>query len=121
MQVIQVNDIKRGEGDTSELSRRPDQRSVVLHDRSSIVDHIFDNLLGGEDLVYLSSDATSEPWSGTKKLFGVLLDVIFDGEDTLVKEGLGLSLAVILPDEKKGTDSGSTDKQVLSKTYQSST
>ena len=93
----------------------------MLYDHGGIVDHIFDNLLGGEDLVYLSSDATSEPWSGTKKLFGVLLDVIFDGEDTLVKQGLGLSLAVILPDEKKGTDSGSTDKQVLSKTYQSST
>ena len=82
----------------------------MLHDRSSIVDHIFDNLLGGEDFVYLSSDTTSEPWSGTKKLFGVFLEIVFDREDTLIKEDLGLSLAVILPDEKKATDSKSTDK-----------
>ena len=73
----------------------------MLHDRSGVVGHIFDNLLGGEDFVYLSSDTTSEPWSGAKKLFGVFLEIVFDREDTLVKEGLGLSLAVILPDEKK--------------------
>ena len=40
--------------------------------------------------------------SGTKKLFGVFLDVIFDEEDTvLVEGGLDLSLVVILPDAKK--------------------
>ena len=111
MRAIQVNDIEREEGEhTSELSRRPDQRGVVLHDRSGIVGHIFDNLLGGEDFVYLSSDTASEPWSGTKKLFGVFLEIVFDREDTLIKEDLGLSLAVILPDEKKATDSESTDK-----------
>ena len=86
---------------TSELSRRPDQGGVVLHDRSGIVGHIFDNLLGGEDFVYLSSDTTSEPWSCTKKFFGVFLEIVFDREDTLIKEGLGLSLAVVLPDKKK--------------------
>ena len=99
MRAIQVNDIEGEEGEhTSELSRRPDQGGVVLHDRSGIVGHIFDNPLGGEDFVYLSSDATSEPWSGTKKLFGVFLEIVFDREDTLIKEGLGLSLAVGLPE-----------------------
>ena len=102
MRAIQVNDIEREEGEhTSELSRRHDQGGVVLHDRSGIVGHIFDNLLGGENFVYLSSDTTSEPWSGAKKLFGVFLEIVFNREDTSVKEGLGLSLAVILPDEKK--------------------
>ena len=93
----------------------------MLHDHGGIVDHIVDNLLGGEDFAYLSSDATSEPCSRTNKLFGVFLEIVVDREDTLIKEGLGLSLAVVLPDKKKVTGSGSTVKQVLSQTYQSST
>ena len=73
----------------------------MLHDHGGIVDHIVDNLLGGEDFAYLSSDATSEPCSRTSKLFGVFLEIVVDREDTLIKEGLGLSLAVVLPDKKR--------------------
>ena len=49
----------------SKLSPIIDQRSVVFQDPGRIVDHVFDDLLGGEDLAYLSGDATDEPmvWS----------------------------------------------------------
>jgi len=73
----------------------------MLQDPSGVVDHIFDDLLGGEYLLYLSGDATSEPWSGTEGLFGVFLEVVFDWDDTLFEEGLGFGLTVILPDKKK--------------------
>jgi len=50
--------------------------------------------------LYLSGNATGEPWPGTEGLFGVLLEVVFDWDDTLFKEGFGFGLTVILPDKK---------------------
>ena len=53
----------------------------MLQDPSGVVDHIVNDLLCREDLVYLSRDATGDPWSGTDEIFGVLLEVIFDWDD----------------------------------------
>ena len=76
------------------------QRSVVLQDPSGVADHVIDDLLRWEDLAYLSSDAAGEPWPGAEELFGMFLDVVVDGEDTLLEESFGFGLAVVLPDEK---------------------
>ena len=73
---IQAKTVSREE-DPSMLSLRVDTGSVVLQDLSDVVDHIVDDL-GGEDFVDLSCDATGEPWFGTSKTFGVLLEVVFD-------------------------------------------
>ena len=72
----------------------------MLQDPSSVIDHIIDDLLCGKDLVYLSSNATSEPWPGTEGFLGVFLEVLFVGNDTLFEESFGFGLTVILPDEK---------------------
>ena len=69
----------------------------MLQDPSSVVDHIIDDLLGGEDLVYLGSNATGKPWPGTERLLGVLLEILFDWDDTLFEECFGFGLTVILP------------------------
>jgi hypothetical protein len=71
----------------------------VLQDPSRIVNHVIDDLLSGENLAYLSGDATGEPWSGLDRIFGVLLEVVFDWDDTLLEESLGLSLTLTLPVE----------------------
>ena len=42
----------------SKFSLRVDQRGIVLQNPSGVVGHILDNLLGGEDFVYLGGDAT---------------------------------------------------------------
>jgi hypothetical protein len=72
----------------------------VLQDPSGVADHVIDDLLGWEDLAYLSGHAAGEPWPGAEELFGVLLDVVFDGEDTLLEESFGFGLTIVLPDEK---------------------
>ena len=74
------------------------QRSIVFQDPSSVVDHPFDDLLGRENLVYLSGDATGEPWSGTEKIFWVLLEVFLDWHDALIEESFGFGLTVVLPE-----------------------
>ena len=71
----------------------------MLQDLSGVVDHIIDDLLGGENLVYLSSDATGEPRPGIEGILGVALEVFFDGEDTSLEESFGFGLTVILPDK----------------------
>ena len=45
----------------------------------------------------LSSDASSEPWSRTERIFGMLLEIIFDRNNALLEECLGFSLAIFLP------------------------
>ena len=82
----------------SKFSLGADQRSAVLQDRSGVVDHIFNDRLGREDLVYLSSDTTREPRPGTERLLGVLLEILFDGDDALFKESFGFGLTVLLPE-----------------------
>ena len=74
-----------------------DQRGIVLQDRSGVVDHVINDLLSGEDLVYLSSDATGKPWPGTERLLGVFLEILFNGEDALFEESLCFGLTVIFP------------------------
>ena len=69
----------------------------MLQDPSRIVNHVIDDLLSGEDLAYLSGDATSEPWSGLDRIFRVLLEVVFHWDDTLLEESLGFSLTLTLP------------------------
>jgi len=82
----------------------------MLQDRSGVVNHIIDDLLSGEDLVYLSSDATGKPRPGTERLLWVLLEILFDGEDALFKESFGFGLTVILP-------VGQVQSQYPSKTF----
>jgi hypothetical protein len=74
------------------------QRGIVLQDPRGIVDHVFNNPLSREDLMNLSGDATGEPWSGTERLFRVLLEVVFDWHNTLLEESFGFGLTVVLPD-----------------------
>ena len=96
----------------------------MLQDLGRVVDHIIDNLLSREDLVYLSSNATSEPWPGTEGFLGVFLEVLFVGNDTLFEESFGFGLTVILPDEKGSIPSNKLSvisRIGVSATYQSST
>lgn len=69
----------------------------MFQDPSRIANHILDDLLGGEDFVDLCSDASGEPRSGAERVFGVLLEIVFDWKNTLLEESLGLGLAVVLP------------------------
>lgn len=85
----------------SKLSGRINQGAIVLQDPSGLVDHIINNPLGREDLLYLSCDATGEPWSGTKRLFWVLLEVIFDWHNPLFEKSFGFGLTVVLPTKMK--------------------
>lgn len=73
----------------------------MLYDRGGVVDHILDDLLGREDLSYLSGNPTGEPRPRTERLLGVLLEVLFDRDDTLFEESLGFGLTIILPNEKQ--------------------
>ena len=95
----------------SKFRSRIDQRSVVLHDPSGFVDHIFNDLLSREDLVYLSGDATGKPRSGAERLFRMLLEVVFVWYNTLVKESLDLRLTVLLPDRNQINGSGRSDRR----------
>lgn len=97
IQKIQANDGKRGGGSPSKFGLGIDQRCIVLQDPSRIVNHVIDDLLSGEDLVYLGSDTTSEPWSGTDRLFRVLFEIVFYWDDTLLEESLGFSLTIFHP------------------------
>lgn len=72
----------------------------MLQDPSGLVDHIFNNLLSREDLAYLSGDAASKPWSGTERLFWMLLEVVFDWHNTLFEESFGFGLTVVFPGKK---------------------
>ena len=85
----------------SKLSPRVNQRTVVFQNPRRVDDHVFDDLLGGKDLAYLGGDATGEPWSGAERVLGVLLQVVFDWNDTSRKESFGFSLTVVLPDQEK--------------------
>ena len=98
--VIPLFKQKAAKKDYSKPSLGVHQRSVVLQDPSGVADHVIDDLLRWEDLAYLSGDTAGEPWPGAEELFGVLLDVVVDGEDTLLEESFGFGLAVVLPDEK---------------------
>ena len=62
--------------------------------------------------MYLGSDAASEPWPGAEGFLRVLLEVLFDRDDTLFEKSFGFSLAVILPEEK--TNNISTLNQATS-------
>lgn len=73
----------------------------MFQDSSSIVDHIIDDLPGGKNLMYLSGDATGQPWPGTERIFGVLLEIVFDGNDTLFEKSFGFGLTVVLPDSER--------------------
>ena len=71
-----------------------------MHQNSSgVVDHILNDLLGGENLVYLSSDATGQPWPGTEGFFGVLLEIVFNGNDTFLEKSFDFGLTVLPSDE----------------------
>jgi hypothetical protein len=95
------HEYEKVEKNPSKFSLGIDQRTAVLQDPSSIIDHVLNDLLSREDLLYLSSDATGEPRSGTERLFGVLLEIIFDWDNTLFEESFSFSLAVVLPELKK--------------------
>lgn len=71
----------------------------MFQDPSGIIDHILDDLLGGEDFAYLSGDATGKPWPRLERILGVFLEVVFYGDDALFEEGFGFGLTVVLPDE----------------------
>jgi len=86
----------------SKLNFGVNQRCVMLQDPSGVIDHIVDDLLCGEDFVYLSGDATGEPWPGTERLFGVLIEVILVWDDALLEKRFGFGLTVVLPDEESG-------------------
>ena len=77
----------------------------MFRDPSGVVDHIFNDLLGGEDFVYLSGDATGRPWPGLEIILGVLLEVVFYGDDALSEEGFGFGLTVVLPDDGRCPES----------------
>ena len=73
----------------------------MFQDPSGVVDHILDDLLGGEDFAYLSGDATSKPWPGLERILGVFLKVVFYGADALFEESSGFCVTVVPPDERK--------------------
>ena len=73
----------------------------MLQDPSGVVDYTVGDPPGGEDPVYLSRGATSEPWSGTDEIFGVLREVVFDWDDNFFGKSFGFCLAVILPDRER--------------------
>lgn len=65
-----------------------------------IVDHLVDDGLCREDLVNESRDTADEPWAGGgTRALGVLLHLVLIWQDTLRRELLDLSLAVVVPEK----------------------
>lgn len=73
----------------------------MLQDPSSVINHILDDPLSGENLMYLGGNTSREPRPGSKGLLWVLLKVVLDWDDTLLQEGFGLGLFVVLPIESQ--------------------